>query len=86
MNDRIPLEIIVFYPRGYKAIIMTLRQNTVIMVLQTGIWRRLPVTFLEHGGKSTPILRAYSYASPCCLAKVTLFESMHLIDIWTYNS
>lgn len=64
MNDRIPREIIVFYPRGYKAIIMTLRQKTVVMVLWKGIWRRLLVTSLEDGGKSTPILRAYSVCFP----------------------
>lgn len=59
MNDRIPLEIIVIYPRGYKAIIMTLRQRTVVMVLLKRFRRRLPMTALEHRGKSSATCRAY---------------------------
>lgn len=57
MNDRIPLEIIAFHPRGYKAIIMTLRQKAVIMVSLKGFWRRLPMTSLEHGAKSSTMCR-----------------------------
>jgi hypothetical protein len=42
MNDQIPLESIVFYPRGYTAIVMTSRQKNVVISLK-GFWRRLPV-------------------------------------------
>lgn len=59
MDDRIPLEVIVIYPRGYKAIIMTLRQKAVVMVSWKGFWRRLPMTSLEHGAKGSAMCREY---------------------------
>lgn len=75
MNDRIPLEIIVFYPRGYKAITMTLRQKTVVMVLWKRIWR-LPITSLERERKSTPVFQAH-----CVCFPPAVWLDMHYSDI-----
>lgn len=59
MNGRVPLEIIVFPPRGYTAIVMAVRQKAVVTVLLKGFGRRLSMTSSEHGGKSRPMCREY---------------------------
>lgn len=85
MNDRISLEIIAFYPRSYKAIIMDLKQKTYNGFIER-VLAKIACDFLrtckkkQYYAQSTLCIKFFLYRLG------TLNESMYLIVVWTCNS